>query len=325
MNETAIGIDIGGTKMAIAAVDASGQVLHRIVLLTEAGLGFDRAVGRLGDSIGSLLASIGPARAQITGIGIGCAGPVDPLRGLINNPHTLKGWDQCDIVTPLCRRFDVPVTLENDADAAALGECLHGAGRGFDPVVMLTFGTGVGGAVVRNGQIVRGVNGEHPELGHVPVSDSGPECYCGIRGCLESIASGTAIAAAGGAFGYQDARAVFAAAQAGNPDARTIVTRATSAAASAAWTLCHTILAERILLGGGVMEDHFDLFARAMAARVQTATQFTHRAVRIVRAHLGNDAGLVGAASLALNRGHSADTGPGIPGARQGSAGSTAW
>lgn len=317
MHAKVIGIDIGGTKMAIAAVDASGRVVQRMVLPTEAALGFERAVGRLGDSIDALLAATGWARSEMVGIGIGCAGPLDPIRGLINNPHTLTGWDQCDIVTPLRERFGVPVYLENDADAAALGECAYGAGQGVDPVVMLTFGTGLGGAIVRDGQIVRGVKGEHPELGHVPVSDAGPECYCGIRGCLESLASGTAIGTAGRASGFQDSRAVFAAARAGDPAARAIVDRATAAAANAAWIFCHTILPERILLGGGIMEDHFVLFARAMGARLLTATQFSHDAVSIVRAGLGNDAGIIGAASLALSRRQSSPAGlattPAVP------------
>ncbi|HEY9171990.1 MAG TPA: ROK family protein, partial [Verrucomicrobiae bacterium] len=212
MNATtlAVGIDIGGTKMAVALVDAAGPILARTSLATEAGQGFARAVDRLGRAINELLAQSGARPGQIAGIGVGCAGPVDPLRGLINNPYTLEGWDRCDIVTPLRERFGVTVVLENDADAAALGECFSGAGRSLDPVVMLTLGTGVGGAAIVFGNIYRGVNGEHPELGHLLVAPDGPACYCGSRGCLESLASGTAIGAAGKEIGLADARAVFA-------------------------------------------------------------------------------------------------------------------
>src|SRR4029079_6704818 len=128
---------------------------------------------------------------------------------------TLTGWDRCNIVAPLSERFRVPVCLENDADAAVFGECAAGAGRGCDPVVMLTFGTGIGGGAVVSGHIYRGVRGEHPELGHIPTSADRLECYCGIGGCLESVASGTAIAQAGAEAGYADARAVFAAADQG--------------------------------------------------------------------------------------------------------------
>jgi glucokinase len=296
----AVGIDIGGTKMAVAAVDSGGTIVARTTLPTEAEQGFPRAVERLATAIRDVLRTSCWAPADLVAIGIGCAGPVDPRRGLINNPYTLAGWDRCDIVTPLSQRFGRPVFLENDADAAAVGECAFGAGRGADPVVMLTFGTGIGGAAIVRGRIYRGVNGEHPEIGHLPIAADGPQCYCGIRGCLESLAAGAAIAEVGQAAGLADARAVFLAAQDDEPVAREIVGRAVNAAATAAWTLCHTFLPQRLILGGGIMEDHFHLFAPAMRDRLNPATQFTRSAVSIEPAKLGNDAGLVGAAHLAL-------------------------
>jgi glucokinase len=296
----AVGVDLGGTKTAVAAVDGTGAIRARLTLPTEAELGFDRAVRRLGEAIEQVCAQASWKPEALRGIGIGCAGPVDPARGLINNPYTLAGWDRCDLVTPLRARFGVPVRLENDADAAALGECFAGAGRDFDPVVMLTLGTGVGGAAIVEGRIYRGAGGEHPELGHVLVAEDGPECYCGARGCLESLASGTALAAAGRPLGYTDARAVIAAARAGETAARAVLDRALAAVAAAAWTLFHTFLPRRLILGGGIAEEHFDLFAAAMNARLARATQFTVSAVELVPAALGNDAGVVGAAALML-------------------------
>lgn len=301
---SAIGIDIGGTKTALALVDDRGTILDRAVLATEAEQGFDRAVSRMASTIDQLLAKSG--QSKIVGIGIGCAGPLDPVRGLINNPYTLTGWNRCDIVTPLQRRFGVQVSLENDADVAALGECACGVGRGFDPVVMLTFGTGIGGAAVVHGQIYRGANGEHPELGHLWVSGEGPVCYCGVSGCLESIASGTAIALAGKAAGFADTRAVFAAFASAHPAAVAIIQKALHAASAAAWTLCHTLLPQRLILGGGIMEDHYELFAQAIREQLGGATQFTPSGVSIARAALGNDAGIVGAASMAIQRAGSA-------------------
>ncbi|HOA59742.1 MAG: ROK family protein [Verrucomicrobia bacterium] len=298
--ETAIGIDIGGTKMALGIVDGSGIVRVQAVLPTEAEAGFDRAVTRLGDAIEALCGEAGARTRALAGIGIGCAGPLDTGRGLINNPYTLAGWDKCDIVTPLRARFGVRVRLENDADAAAMGECFAGAGRGFDPIVMLTLGTGVGGAAIVGGEVYRGANGEHPELGHVIVSDDGPPCYCGCRGCLESLASGSAIGAFGQTEGLADARAVFAAARNGKTGAQAIVDRALAAAAAGAWTVFHTFLPRRLILGGGIAEEHFDLFAAAMNGRLRKATQFTAQAVEIVRAQLGNAAGMIGAAALVL-------------------------
>lgn len=301
-SSVSVGIDIGGTKMALGLLGPDSAVLERTVLSTEAELGFARAVDRLGEAITAMLAA--SENRRLAGIGIGCAGPLDARRGLINNPYTLTGWDQCDIVTPLQKRFSVPVFLENDADVAAVGEVVRGAGRGFDPVVMLTFGTGIGGAAIMAGSIYRGVNGEHPELGHLGVTPEGPECYCGSRGCLESIASGTAIGNAGKELGWGDARSVFAAAAQGQTAAVRIIDAAVEAAARAAWTLCHTLLPQRLVLGGGMMEEHFDLFAREIERRLAKATQFTPSQVSVARAALGNEAGLVGAGSLVWQRTH---------------------
>ncbi len=295
---TAIGIDIGGTKTAVALVDHDGRILSRRTFPTQAAQGFNLALDRISEAIRQATEQAGTGHTPV-GIGIGCAGPVDPQRGRINNPFTLTGWDQCDIVAPLHARFGIPVLLENDADAAAVGEGWVGAGRDRDPFVMLTFGTGVGGAVIRGGAIHRGVDGEHPELGHLVVRPDGPACYCGTRGCLESIASGTAIAASGEPFGFTTAREVFQAAEAGNPDAAAILDQVVEAVGIAAWTVFHTLLPQRLILGGGIMETEFDRFA-GIARRMDSATQFSRSKVDLARATLGNDAGLLGGARLAF-------------------------
>jgi len=294
----AIGIDIGGTKIAVAAVDPTGGIRARVSIPTEAERGFDRAVARMIDATERAIGEAGWRRGDIEGIGIGCAGPVDPARGLINNPYTLTGWDRCDIVTPLADAFGVPVRLENDADAAAVGEWSAGAGRGASPLVMLTIGTGIGGAVLSEGNIVRGARGEHPELGHVPVDPEGPPCYCGDRGCLEAIVSGTAIAEAGKAAGFADSREVFRRAAEGDAAAQAIIARAVRAFRVAAWTILHTILPERIVLGGGISDEHYEVFAPAFREAIAAATMAPRENLSVAKALLGNDAGLVGAAHL---------------------------
>lgn len=300
--QKAIGIDIGGTKIAVAAVSDDGRIAAQESIATEAELGFGRAVRRMIDTADRVLKVAGWRRDELCGVGVGCAGPLDPKRGTINNPYTLPTWNDCDIVTPLAQEFGRPAYLENDADAAALGEWFAGAARGRNSVVMLTLGTGVGGGVVLDGQVYRGTRGEHPELGHMPIEESGAECYCGTRGCLELIASGPGIAAAGAEAGWSDAREVFAADAAGDPDAVRILARVEKALMMATWTVLHTFMPEVIVLGGGIGEAHFDRFAPAMAARIPKATMVPQGGVQIVRATLGNDAGLVGAASLAFRR-----------------------
>ena len=194
------------------------------LLATEAERGFERAVGRIVEAANFVLAQAAWTNADLCGVGVGCTGPVIAERGIINNPYTLPTWSECDIVSPLRTVFGRPVYLENDADAAALGECFAGAGQDSSRVVLLTLGTGVGGGVVINSRVYRGTQGEHPELGHMPIDPDGPSCYCGTRGCLESIASGTSIGAAGGAGNVRQSRCLCPLSQ-GEPAAAAIVQR----------------------------------------------------------------------------------------------------
>jgi len=205
-----------------------------------------------------------------------------------------------DIVSPLRQAFGCPVVLENDADMALLGECRTGAGRGFDPVVMLTFGTGIGGAAVRGGALLRGVAGEHPELGHIPVDAAGPRCYCGTSGCFESLASGTALTAAARVVGLRDGAELLARASEGDEAARRIRGDALGATASATWTILHTLLPERIVLGGGMMDAHYDIFAEAVREAIGRATLVPAPRISVARAELGTRAGVVGAAGAVM-------------------------
>jgi glucokinase len=294
-----VGVDIGGTKTAVAAVDNSGHVHTQTTFETRSERGFAVGLRSLSEAIQRVLDEARWSVAEVEGIGIGCAGPVNPLRGTIHNPYTLPGWEDANIVYELGQRFGVRVILENDADAAAVGEYHFGAGRNASPIVMITVGTGIGGAALLNGKIHRGINGEHPELGHIPILLEGPDCYCGIKGCWESIASGTAIGLAGKSFDFEDSRAVFAQTTR-DPRAANIISRAVKGTAIATWTLLHTFLPQKIIFGGGIGEVHFELFAGAMREQARVATQVPGNAVEIVKAELGQRAGVIGGSALAF-------------------------
>ena len=297
-SERTIGIDIGGTKIAVGLVDARGRIEQRVTFPTQPERGFNDAVERISNAIEQTLAQADLEKSLLVGIGIGCTGPVNPVRGTIHNPYTLPGWDDCDIITPLAQRFQVPVRMENDADAAAVGECFAGAGQDCDPVIMLTFGTGIGGSAIVRGKIYRGVRGEHPEFGHIPALPDGPSCYCGINGCFESLVSGTAIGEAGKSAGFENSCAVFTAATQGHAGARKILDRARQATATATWTILHTFMPERIILGGGIMDEHFELFAPGVREQTAKAKLTPAAHITVVKAALGNDAGIIGAARL---------------------------
>ena len=296
----AIGVEIGGTTISVGLVRESGRIEQRRVFPTEPERGFAEAMEKIARAIDELLKSAQCGRQELAGLGIGCAGPVNPVTGTIHNPFTLPGWEGANPVSVLGERFGVSAHLENDADAAVLGEACAGSARSLREVVMLTFGTGVGGGALVGGRVYRGVNGEHPEIGHIPVDPEGPECYCGMRGCLESVASGTALTKAGQVEGFADAAEVFERAGTGDEAASLLVDRAILAVASAFWTILHTFMPQMVVFGGGLMERQFERFVPALREKVRLAERAWGQRFEFSRAELGNDAGVVGAAFRAI-------------------------
>jgi len=296
----AIGMDIGGTKTLLGIIRDDGRIEAQVKMPTAPQDGFDAAVRRFSGAIRGLLGQTNLRVADLAGIGIGCPGPLNPFTGVINNDYTLPSWGGCNIVKALSGEFGIPVRLENDADAALLGEACAGAGRGAGNLVMLTFGTGVGGAVLNHGEIYRGAAGEHPEIGHVPIDPGGPTCYCGLNGCLESLASGSAIAEAGKRAGFADSQEVFAKVLARDGRAMRILARAVRACATGLWTIIHTFLPDRLILGGGIMREHYELFEPAMLDVIKRAKLGPSTGMQLCKATLQNDAGLVGAGFLMM-------------------------
>src|SRR5580704_1375151 len=184
-------VDIGGTKIAVGIVDGSGKVLARMQAPTDPER-YDDAIELIGRMLRESAATAG---AELSGIGIGSTGPVDPMRGEFGDVDFLPGWRGKSPVRDLAQVFDVRVALENDGDAAALAEAGWGAGRNRSRLIYVTVGTGIGGGIVLDGKLYRGVDGAHPEVGHHVVDPAGPECSCGFHGCWESLATGPAMVA----------------------------------------------------------------------------------------------------------------------------------
>jgi len=193
-SEIVIGVDIGATKVAAGVVNAKGRILQRnVAAMSSSG---DAAAGF--SSVIAAISGLIPAEkfeGKLAAIGMCAPGPLDPKRGVIINPPNLPCWRNYPLAAEMRRHYHVPVTLDNDGNAAALAEAKWGAGRGYRNVFYAGIGTGIGSGIVLNGQIYHGRTGAAGEGGHVGIDPNGPKCNCGKRGCIEVLASGPAIAA----------------------------------------------------------------------------------------------------------------------------------
>jgi glucokinase len=192
MSNFAIGVDLGGTNLRIAAVDEGAHLLEKVTLGTKVALGRDHVLNDMCDAIQHLSKKY-RGDAQLLGVGIGVPGIIDLHTGMVRESPNLPGWSDYPVRNEIEKRLQAPVTLENDANVAALGEKWLGAGRHVGDMAMLTLGTGVGGGVILNGKIWHGMTGMAGEFGHITVEPSGQTCGCGNRGCLEQYASATAV------------------------------------------------------------------------------------------------------------------------------------
>lgn len=187
----AIGIDIGGTTTAFGFVDRNGTLLRQATLDTEADQPADSLVSRLYDAIERLRPSL-PPRSGFSGIGIG-APNANYLRGTVENPPNLDWGASVNLVGLFRQRYDLPVAVTNDANAAAIGELLFGGARGMKHAIVITLGTGLGSGIITNGELLYGADGFAGELGHTTVDPDGRHCACGKQGCLETYVSATGL------------------------------------------------------------------------------------------------------------------------------------
>lgn len=189
-----LGLDIGGTKLAVVIADRSGTVLHKIRRSTDAQRGARAVVDTLCDMAREAVALQATTLADLVGIGVSCGGPLDTTTGVVYSPPNLPGWDGIPLRDWLEADLGVATFIDNDANASALAEWLYGAGRGYRNVVYMTMSTGIGGGLILDGRLYRGIGDAAGEVGHMTLLPGGPLCGCGKHGCLEAICSGPAIA-----------------------------------------------------------------------------------------------------------------------------------
>jgi len=289
-------VDIGGTKIAVGIVTGEGEVLASDECPTAQELGFESAVDRISRMLHDCA---GQTNASIQGIGIGSTGPVYPQTGEIGDVEFLKTWKGANLVDALETRLGVKAALENDADAATLGEAFWGAGRGKAQVLFATVGTGIGVGIVLNGELYRGVDRSHPEIGHQVIDASGPQCYCGARGCWEVLASGPAMTAWMNGQGIEtglSAKVICEMASTGHPVAQRAVAREAHYLGIGLANLVTIFCPEVIVLGGSVMASA-SLFLDGIRDEIRrNCTQVPHERTELRLASLGPHAAIIGAA-----------------------------
>lgn len=311
MSDHIIGIDVGGTKQTAALADADGNIVKQLRRQTDRAGGAAAGIQSIQELVRSLLEEAVHRGAEVARIGVGFGGPVDYNTGTVLLSHHVEGWENQPLKRILDDAFHLPVIVDNDCNAGALGEWRFGAGRGVDDLVYVNIGTGIGGGVIAGGRLVRGVSNGAGEIGHGVIDPQGPVCTCGKRGCLEALCSGPYIALrtrervkasneSTTLTANCTSEEVFAAATNGDALAQQIVLETANYLAHAIGNAVSLLNPQMVILGGGVSEVG-DVLLNPVRERVfDYCLPFYSRPLKIVTAQLGYDAGVRGAVALAM-------------------------
>lgn len=315
---TAIGIDLGGTKIQLAQVDIFGIVKRQLRLATNSKGGPQLVKRQIVEAVSQLKqASLEP----VIGIGIGVAGQIDPHHGIVHFAPNLEGWHEVPLQADLRRALKLPVIVANDVRAATWGEWLFGAGKGSDDIICIFVGTGIGGGIVSAGQMLTGASNTAGEIGHMVIDWKGPVCTCGNRGCWESLAGGWAIAKRAanevktdpeeGAYLWKladqklknlTAKLVIQAARDKDPLAARIMRDVQEALVAGAVSLVNAVNPEKLIFGGGIIEGMPKLVQAIEKGVKKQALKSATADLKVASSQLHNDAGVIGAAALAIHQ-----------------------
>lgn len=295
-----IGIDLGGTNFKIGLFDGSQTLLEKRVLSTASFKTKVDLVDGFEKAIQGIVTQRGLHKKNIIGVGIGLPGPVDPEKGIVYSLTNIRGWLDVPLKQILQKKLGVPVFIDNDAKVMSLAEAQRGAAKGFRHAVCLTLGTGVGGGIINNGHLFRGLNNAAGEIGHLPISIDGPKCNCGGKGCLETYVGNNRIQQMivkvfGKALPLDE---VSALARRGNRKALKVWNDVGTYLGVAVVGIVNVLNPDCIVIGGGVAEAGSVLFDQVKKIVKERAMVVQASNVKIFKAKLGSDAGLIGAAIL---------------------------
>lgn len=311
----AIGVDLGGTSIKLGVVTQSGKIVKKLSLRTEAEKGPKKVIGNIIAGISKLTEK---SNYKISGIGIGCPGVVTPGKGIVENPPNFPGWEKVNIKKIISQEFKKPVFVDNDANAAAIGELTFGSGKKFKSFIMITLGTGVGGGIVMNKKIYHGDFGAAGEIGHISIDFNGPKCNCGSYGCIEAYAGNLYLRERvrtelrkhpeskiwkliNNDLSKVSPRNVQLAAETGDAFAKSIIDELGVHLGSAFASLCNVLDISVFIIGGGIAgfgKPLFDSIKKTISRRVMAPIR---PRVRVLPAKLKNDAGIKGASALVFH------------------------
>ena len=295
-----IGIDIGGTDTKIGLVDVHNKLLDSVCIPTKAERPADEVIRTVAETALSILDKNGIAMEQCVGVGIGVPGTVDRKKGIVRYSNNIR-WEDVPLVKEMSTYLPIPVEIANDADCAALGETIAGAGKECSDVVMITLGTGVGGGVVLDGEIYegRGIGGS--ELGHMVIVENGEPCTCGRRGCLEAYASATTLKREAKRISKKELTPseIFALAKQGDPAMKEVVETYIRRLGLGIVNIVNIFRPQLVLLGGGISGQGESLLVPLRRILREECFGGERGDVpEIEEAVLGNNAGIIGAAGL---------------------------
>ena len=315
-----VGVDMGGTKILAAVINAKGEIVQQAKRATKPKKGPEEVIERITRCIREAIDSAELKPSQIRAIGIGSPGPLDPETGVIIFAPNL-GWSNVPLKAKLEANLSIPTFVDNDVNVGTLGEYAFGAGRGVKNLVGIFVGTGIGGGIILDGKLFHGVNKTAGEVGHMIVEAKGPRCGCGNFGCLEAVASRTAITRDlqkailkkgkkskltelnGGNLDLIRSKAIARAVKHGDKPTIKVVQRAAKYLGISVASIVHFLNPEMVVLGGGVVEAMGDsLLDPIRHAAAEYALPTTMDGVQIVAATLGDNAGVIGASVLARER-----------------------
>ena len=294
--EYCLGIDIGGTKTAVALADSSATPIITKSFPTKPQDGAESLVRRIKETYEDLCHNKGIKKEQVAFCGVACPGPLDVKRGRIIHIATM-GFRDVPIKAMLETALSLPVYLENDANCAALAESIIGVAKGADPLVYVTISTGVGAGIIADGKILSGALSSAGEIGHLTVEPDGKECPCGKKGCLELYSSGTAIANSATAVrgDKTDTKTVFTLAREGDNEMKKIIGLAADKLGLALSSVYHLIDPEAIVLGGSVTKDYADFEADLNKALKKYTQPVDNRSFNIKISNFDGEQVLLGA------------------------------